>query len=69
MRVKCIVTNPKARQPVQAGAFYEGIFGLKVVMDHGWSRTYSAGVEMTAQVNIASEGIRYAIARFIHGGG
>jgi catechol 2,3-dioxygenase-like lactoylglutathione lyase family enzyme len=32
------------------------VFGLELVMDHGWIRTYSSGVEMTVQVSIASEG-------------
>lgn len=56
MKVKRIVTNIAAASPSDADRFYEAIFGLKVVMDHGWIRTYSSGEEMTTQVSVASEG-------------
>lgn len=56
MQVKRIVTNLKARNPADAAAFYEQIFSLNVVMDHGWIKTYSAGSEMTAQLSLASQG-------------
>lgn len=56
MQVKRIVSNIKAATPADAEAFYEGIFGLKTVMDHGWIRTYSSGETMTVQMSIASEG-------------
>jgi len=56
MKVKRIVTNIAAATPSEAEKFYSAIFGLKVVMDHGWIRTYSSGEEMTTQVSVASEG-------------
>ena len=56
MIVKRIVTNIAAASPSEAEKFYAGIFGLKVVMDHGWIRTYSSGVEMITQLSVASEG-------------
>ncbi|MFL1467594.1 VOC family protein [Marinobacter sp. HN1S83] len=56
MKVKRIVTNIAATNPSEADRFYEAIFGLKIVMDHGWIRTYSSGEEMTTQVSVASEG-------------
>ncbi|SFG09935.1 VOC family protein [Neptunomonas qingdaonensis] len=56
MKVKRIVTNIEAANPEKAEAFYKGIFGLELVMDHGWIRTYGVDSEMTVQVSIASEG-------------
>ncbi|CAD5248617.1 MULTISPECIES: VOC family protein [Halomonadaceae] len=56
MIVKRIVSNIAAANPSEAERFYADIFGLKVVMDHGWIRTYSSGEEMTTQVSVASEG-------------
>lgn len=56
MIVKRIVVNIAAASPSEAEKFYSAIFELKLVMDHGWIRTYSSGGEMTPQVSIASEG-------------
>ncbi|MAO14344.1 VOC family protein [Marinobacter sp.] len=56
MKVKRIVSNIAAANPSDAEKFYSAIFGLKVVMDHGWIRTYSSGEEMTTQISVASEG-------------
>ncbi len=56
MIVKRIVSNIATASPSEAERFYADIFGLKVVMDHGWIRTYSSGEEMTTQVSVASEG-------------
>ncbi|RFA33253.1 VOC family protein [Alkalilimnicola ehrlichii] len=56
MKVKRIVSNIAAVSPPEADKFYSVIFGLKVVMDHGWIRTYSSGEEMTTQISVASEG-------------
>lgn len=56
MKVKRIVANIAAASPSEAEKFYGDIFGLKVVMDHGWIRTYSSGEEMRTQVSVASEG-------------
>lgn len=56
MKVKRIVMNITAGKPSEAERFYEAVLGLKVVMDHGWIRTYSSGEEMTTQLSVASEG-------------
>lgn len=56
MKVKRIVSNVAASNPEDAKTFYETIFGLELVMDHGWIRTYSSGEEMTTQISVASEG-------------
>jgi catechol 2,3-dioxygenase-like lactoylglutathione lyase family enzyme len=56
MKVKRIVSNIATSNPDDAKIFYETIFGLDLVMDHGWIRTYSSGEEMTTQISVASEG-------------
>lgn len=56
MKVKRIVSNIPASNPDDARAFYESIFGLEMVMDHGWIKTFSSGEQMIAQVSVASEG-------------
>ena len=56
MKVKRIVSNIEASSPEKAEAFYKGIFGLDLVMDLGWIRTYGANSEMAVQVSVASEG-------------
>jgi catechol 2,3-dioxygenase-like lactoylglutathione lyase family enzyme len=56
MKVKRIVSNVEASNPDAAKTFYEAIFGLTLVMDHGWIRTYSSGEEMQVQISIATEG-------------
>lgn len=56
MKVKRIVSNVAAKNTDDAKIFYESIFGLTLVMDHGWIKTYSSGEEMTVQLSIASEG-------------
>lgn len=56
MKVKRIVSNIAVDRPSDADKFYSAIFGLRVVMDHGWIRTYSSGEEMITQISVASEG-------------
>ncbi|ROU02093.1 glyoxalase [Marinobacter halodurans] len=56
MKVKRIVPNIATDDPAKAAAFYETIFGLDIIMDHGWLRTYSSGESMTVQLGVASEG-------------
>jgi len=56
MKVKRIVSNVAASNPDDAKMFYESIFGLELVMDHGWIKTFSSGEEMAAQISVASEG-------------
>lgn len=56
MKVKRIVSNITAVNPDDAKAFYESIFDLKLVMDHGWIKTYSSDESMNTQISVASEG-------------
>lgn len=56
MKVKRIVSNVAASNPSDAKTFYESIFGLELVMDHGWIKTYSSGEQMATQISVASEG-------------
>ena len=56
MKVKRIVSNIKAANPEKAEAFYKDIFGLELVMDLGWIRTYGMNTKMTVQLSAASEG-------------
>ncbi|MCE9685887.1 VOC family protein [Shewanella sp. AS16] len=56
MQVKRIVANVTADNTDDAKIFYESIFGLSLVMDHGWIKTYSSDAEMTTQISVASEG-------------
>lgn len=43
MKVKRIVSNVAAKNLDDAKAFYESVFGLELVMDQGWIKTYSSG--------------------------
>ncbi|AQZ96177.1 VOC family protein [Halopseudomonas phragmitis] len=56
MKVKRIVYNIATATPSEAESFYSAIFGLDVVMDHGWIRTYSSSEKMTTQLSVASQG-------------
>lgn len=56
MKVKRIVSNVAASNPDEAKAFYESIFGLSLVMDHGWIKTFGSGETMSTQISVASEG-------------
>ena len=57
MTVKRIVANIATAEPGLAQAFYSDLFGLDLVMDHGWIQTYAAGaVSGAPQVSFASEG-------------
>ena len=56
MQVKRIVTNISSAQPGAAERFYEGVFGLTLLMDQGWVRTYGAPGTAPVQISIASEG-------------
>jgi lactoylglutathione lyase len=56
MKVKRIVADIQAADPSQAEAFYGGVLGLELAMDHGWIRTYTGNTKMTVQVSVASEG-------------
>lgn len=56
MKVKRIVSNIEASSLEKADTFYKDIFGLDLVMNHGWIRTYGSDEKMTIQISIASEG-------------
>jgi catechol 2,3-dioxygenase-like lactoylglutathione lyase family enzyme len=56
MKVKRIIANIPAPEPCVVDAFYHGILGLDLVMDHGWIRTYAGTARMAVQVSFASEG-------------
>lgn len=57
MAVKRIIANIAAPQPDAAFAFYGGVLGLEVVMNHGWIMTFAAPLVLIApQISIASEG-------------
>ncbi|MEM7407919.1 MAG: VOC family protein [Pseudomonadota bacterium] len=56
MQVRRITIDIEASEPAEAASFYEDIFGLEVLMDFGWIRTYGADAEMRVQMNVASEG-------------
>lgn len=58
MTVRRIVATIAAADPAQARAFYGDLFGLDVVMDHGWIVTYAAPAPAPAapQISVASEG-------------
>jgi len=56
MAVRRIVANIAARDISVARAFYGEIFGLDILMDHGWIATYGSFAQMSVQVSIATEG-------------
>jgi lactoylglutathione lyase len=56
MTVRRIVANLATADLDRAGAFYEELLGLKVVMDHGWIRTFASEASASPQVSVASEG-------------
>jgi lactoylglutathione lyase len=56
MTVKRIVPNIAVSDPDAAKAFYEDLFGLDVVMDHGWIVTFASKAPTTPQISVASEG-------------
>ena len=56
MEVRRIVANIETPDPAAADAFYRGVLGLELAMDHGWLRTYVSDQPMTTQVSFASQG-------------
>lgn len=56
MIVKRIVANIATDTPGAAVRFYRDIFGLDLLMDHGWIVTYGSNAAMTVQLSVASEG-------------
>lgn len=56
MKVQRIVANIATADVEAADAFYRGVLGLDLVMDHGWLRTYASASKMMAQISFASQG-------------
>lgn len=56
MKVRRIVANIEAADPAAVARFYEEVFGLELLMDHGWIATYGTGGTMPLQVSFASQG-------------
>lgn len=56
MQVKRIVANLAAPDPQAVAAFYQDIFGLDLLMDHGWIKTWGTDGQMPIQLSAASEG-------------
>lgn len=56
VKVRRIVANIATANIGAAEAFYQGILGLDVVMDHGWICTYASTSNMTVQISLASQG-------------
>lgn len=56
MKVQRIVANVATTDIKAVDAFYHGVLGLDVVMDHGWIRTYGTASKMTVQVSFANQG-------------
>jgi catechol 2,3-dioxygenase-like lactoylglutathione lyase family enzyme len=56
MAVRRIVANIAAQDVSAARAFYGEIFGLDIVMDHGWIATYGGPSQMSVQISVATEG-------------
>jgi hypothetical protein len=56
MTVKRIVTNIATQDIAAAQVFYGDIFGMDIVMDHGWIVTYASGETMATQISFAREG-------------
>ena len=56
MKTNRIVPNIQAEDFDAADRFYHGIFGLELLMDLGWIRTYGSRSRMSIQISVASEG-------------
>ncbi|OXI67929.1 glyoxalase [Burkholderia cenocepacia] len=56
MKVKRIVANIDTRSIDDAKRFYQHIFGLDLLMDHGWIATYGNAERMDVQISFASHG-------------
>ena len=56
MKVKRIVANIDTRSVDDAKRFYQRIFGLDLLMDHGWIATYGNAEKMDVQISFASQG-------------
>ena len=56
MKVKRIVANIDTQTVGDAKCFYQEVFGLELLMDHGWIATYGSSEPMNVQISFASQG-------------
>lgn len=56
MTVRRIVSNIAVTSVEEVREFYANLFGLEVVMDHGWIVTLASDETARTQISIASEG-------------
>ncbi|KWF22475.1 VOC family protein [Burkholderia pseudomultivorans] len=56
MKVKRIVANIDTQSVDDAKRFYRDLFGLDLLMDHGWIATYGNAEPMSVQISFASQG-------------
>lgn len=56
MTVLRIVANIAAADSAAMRAFYCGLLGMEVAMDHGWIVTFAAPGAQTPQISVAAEG-------------
>ncbi len=56
MSLRRIVANLPARDPQESARFYRDLFGLDLLMDHGWIATVGNETRMSLQLSLASEG-------------
>ncbi|RXV67933.1 glyoxalase [Burkholderia stabilis] len=56
MKVKRIVANIDTQSVDDAKRFYQQIFGLDLLMDHGWIATYGNAEQMDVQISFAAQG-------------
>ncbi|MEW9584851.1 VOC family protein [Paraburkholderia sp. DGU8] len=56
VKVKRIVANISTPTVDDAKRFYQQIFGLELLMDHGWIATYGSAEKMDVQISFASQG-------------
>ncbi|MGK8207096.1 VOC family protein [Burkholderia cenocepacia] len=56
MKIKRIVANIDTQSVDDAKRFYRDLFGLDLLMDHGWIATYGNAERMDVQISFASQG-------------
>ncbi len=56
MTVTRIVANIAATELEEARRFYCDIFGLDLLMDQGWIRTFGSNRQMSVQLSVMTEG-------------
>jgi len=56
MKVKRIVANIEGSDFDKAREFYQGVFGLELLMDMGFINTFGSSETMPVQLSVASEG-------------